>query len=98
MKRFVLAIGTRAGVLPLWAAFLFTLTLLLASALHAVGGGSGAISLTALNNPYTQDFNSLAVSGSTNSLALNGWYLDEAGSSSSNNGQYRGSTGSDNAG
>lgn len=64
----------------------------------ATGGGSGSISLTTLGSAYTQNFNTLANTGTTNSLTINGWFLDEAGTSARNNGQYAASTGSDNAG
>jgi uncharacterized protein len=60
----------------------------------ALGGGSGSISLTALGTAYTQDFNTLANTGTTNNLTINGWYLNETGSSGSNNGQYNTGTGS----
>jgi len=36
--------------------------------------------------------------GTTNALAVNGWYLDEAGTSTRNNGQFAAGTGSDNTG
>ncbi len=65
---------------------------------QAAGGGSGAISLTALGSAYTQNFDTLATTGTTNNLTINGWYLDETGSSSRNNGFYAASTGSDTAG
>jgi uncharacterized protein len=64
----------------------------------ALGGGSGSISLTTLGTAYTQDFNTLANTGSTNNLTINGWYLNETGSSGSNNGQYAAGTGSGTAG
>ena len=65
---------------------------------QAAGGGSGAIGLTSLGMAYTQDFNTLANTGTTNNLTINGWFLDETGSSTRNNGQYAAGTGSDNAG
>src|SRR5262245_41982478 len=86
MKRFV------------FAALVLTLSFFVAQGLYATGGGGGENSLAALNAAYTQDFNTLAATGTVNPLAINGWYLDETGSSTSNNGQYRASTGSDNAG
>ena len=61
---------------------------------QALGGGSGSVSLTTLGSAYTQDFNTLANTGTTNNLTINGWYLNEAGSSSANNGQYNTGTGS----
>ncbi len=64
----------------------------------AVGGGSGSISLTSLGTAYTQDFDTLANSGTTNTLPINGWYLNETGTAATNNGQYQGGTGSGNGG
>ena len=64
----------------------------------ALGGGSGSISLTALGTASTQNFDTLANTGSTNNLTINGWFLNETGSSSSNNGQYAAGTGSGTAG
>lgn len=64
----------------------------------AAGGGSGAVSLTALGNSFSQDFNTLATTGTANATLPTGWYLNETGSSSRNNGQYAAGTGSDNTG
>jgi predicted extracellular nuclease len=64
----------------------------------ALGGGSGSVNLTTLGSAYTQDFNTLANTGTTNNLTINGWYLNETGSSGSNNGQYAAGTGSGTAG
>ncbi len=64
----------------------------------ALGGGSGSVSLAALGTAYTQNFDTLANTGTTNNLTINGWYLNETGSSGSNNGQYAGGTGSGTAG
>jgi hypothetical protein len=47
---------------------------------------------------YTQDFNTLAISGTTNSTLPAGWALSESGTSSRVNQQYAGNTGSDIAG
>jgi uncharacterized protein len=59
---------------------------------------AGSIPLTALDTPYTQDFDTLANSGTANTFLPNGWDLAETGTSSRNNGAYAASTGSDNAG
>jgi predicted extracellular nuclease len=80
----------------------FSLALILALALsglsmqnaQALGGGSGSISLTTLGSPSTQNFDALANTGSTNNLTINGWYLNETGTSTANNGQYQAGTGS----
>jgi hypothetical protein len=58
---------------------------------------AGSISLTALGTPYTQDFNTLASSG-TSSTVPNGWAFFESGTSARVNGLYTANTGSDNAG
>jgi predicted extracellular nuclease len=65
---------------------------------RAAGGGSGSINLTTLGTAYTQNFDTLANTGTTNNLTINGWYLNETGSSARNNGQYAFSTGSDTSG
>jgi predicted extracellular nuclease len=63
-----------------------------------LGGGSGSVGLTALGSAYTQDFNTLANTGTTNNITINGWYLNETGTAARNNGQYAFSTGSDTSG
>jgi len=65
---------------------------------RAAGGGSGSISLTTLGTAYTQNFDTLANTGTTNSLTINGWYLDESGTGAANNGQYAAGTGSSTTG
>lgn len=59
---------------------------------------AGTISLTTLGSAYTQNFNTLATSGTANTALPTGWDLSESGSSTRNNGAYAASTGSDNAG
>ncbi|HKH45238.1 MAG TPA: ExeM/NucH family extracellular endonuclease [Thermoanaerobaculia bacterium] len=63
-----------------------------------LGGGSGSVGLTTSGSAYTQDFNTLANAGTANNITINGWYLNETGSSTRNNGQYAASTGSDTGG
>ena len=65
---------------------------------QAAGGGSGSISLTALGTAYTQNFDTLANTSTTNSLTINGWFLDESGTSAMNNGLYAAGIGSSNTG
>jgi hypothetical protein len=65
---------------------------------QALGGGSGSISLTTLGTAYTQNFDTLANTGTTNNLTINGWYLDETGTGTANNGQYAAGTGSSTTG
>jgi predicted extracellular nuclease len=59
---------------------------------------AGTISLSILGNAYTQDFNTLATTGTVNTTLPTGWDLSETGTSSRNNAAYAASTGSDNAG
>ena len=83
----------------------FSITMILAMVLaalpaqkvQAAGGGSGSIDLTT-GSAATQNFDTLANTGTTNNLAINAWYVNETGSSSRNNGQYAAGTGSDNTG
>jgi len=65
----------------------------------AVGGGSGSISLTTLGTAYTQNFDTLANTLTTNSLTINGWFLEEGNvTATANNGQYAAGTGNSNGG
>lgn len=63
----------------------------------ALGSGSGAVSLTAIDTPASQDFDTLANTATSSALPL-GWYFDESGTSASVNGLYTAGTGSSNAG
>ena len=63
--------------------------------LLAVTTGSGSVVLTGIGATYSQDFNSLAASG-TSSLLPNGWFFDET--STNANTLYNSSTGSNTAG
>jgi uncharacterized protein len=56
---------------------------------------AGTVSLTSLGTAYTQDFNTLASSG-TSSAVPDGWWFSEVGSNA--NGLYAAGTGSSNAG
>ncbi len=56
---------------------------------------AGSVSLTALDTAYTQDFNTLASTGTATALP-EGWELSEAGTNA--NGLYAAGTGSSNAG
>ncbi len=55
------------------------------------------IPIQAVNSPYTQDFNTLANTGTSNVLP-SGWVLTETGTSASADGLYAAGTGSSNAG
>jgi len=61
---------------------------------QALGGGAGTISLITLGSAYSQSFDTLANTGTANSLTLTGWYLNESGTSAANNGFYNTGTGS----
>jgi predicted extracellular nuclease len=61
------------------------------AALHALPTSHAAancISLSALGQAHTENFNGLATSGTNNNLTLTGWFMNETGSSNRNNGQY----------
>ena len=62
--------GTRRFTSAMVGIFMLATLLPLASpgAAFALGGGSGSISLTTIGSPYTQDFNTLANTGTTNNL------------------------------
>ncbi|HVH32823.1 MAG TPA: Calx-beta domain-containing protein [Tahibacter sp.] len=64
--------------------------------LGAAGPVSAQVSLTTLGSAYTQDFNTLANSGTTNTTVPAGWAFLETGTSA--NTTYAAGTGSDTAG
>jgi predicted extracellular nuclease len=76
-------------------AVVLALVLVAAGGAGAAGGGGGSVSLTGLGVAYTQDFNSLASSG-TSSVVPNGWAFDET--STNANSTYTAGTGSSNTG
>src|SRR6185436_12537250 len=93
--------ASRTRLLIAFAATLFAVSVFLLQPIQsalALGGGSGSISLTTLGSAYTQNFDTLANTGTTNNLTINGWFLNETGTSARNNGQYAFSTGSDTGG
>ncbi len=57
---------------------------------------AGAVNLTTFGSTYTQDFNTLASSGTANTAVPTGWEFSESGTNA--NTTYRAGTGSDNAG
>jgi predicted extracellular nuclease len=59
---------------------------------------AGSVSLAALDVAYTQDFNTLAITGTTNVALPLGWDISESGGGSRDNEQYAAGTGSDNTG
>ena len=76
--------------------------LILALALGALPGvtssvrAAGTVNLTTFGTAYTEDFNTLASSGATNTIVPNGWDFSESGTNA--NTTYRAGTGSDNTG
>jgi hypothetical protein len=54
------------------------------------------VSLSTINSPYTQDFNTLASTGTSNTFLPTGWLFSESGSGA--NSTYAAGTGSDNTG
>ncbi|HSB01990.1 MAG TPA: hypothetical protein VLE49_15175, partial [Anaerolineales bacterium] len=60
---------------------------------------AGTINLATIGTAYTQNFNALANTGTTNSIdVLPGWYLTESGDSARDNELYAADTGSNNTG
>jgi hypothetical protein len=78
-----------------WVSGLAILALVLALMPTQPALAAGSISLTNIGTAYTEDFNTLAIAGTANLLTLNGWELQESGTSTRNNGAYAASTGSD---
>ena len=62
----------------------------------ATTAGAVGISLTTIGSAYTENFNSLANSGTTNVVVPSGWAFIESGSNA--NTEYRAGTGSDTTG
>src|SRR6266545_3341070 len=59
---------------------------------------AGRVSLSAIGAPYTQDFDTLATSGTTNTSLPLGWELSESGGGTRDNEQYAADTGGSNTG
>jgi hypothetical protein len=59
--------------------------------------GAGSVSLTP-GTTYTQDFNTLATSGTTNTTLPAGWYLTEQGGGARDNEAYGADNGASNTG
>lgn len=75
-----------------------TVLLLASFAVVQLARAAGSISLTTLGSPYTEDFNTLAISGIANTVLPTGWDLIESGGGARDNEQYAAGTGSDNTG
>ncbi|MCG3141817.1 MAG: hypothetical protein HDKAJFGB_03144 [Anaerolineae bacterium] len=59
---------------------------------------AGPISLTTLDSAYTQNFDTLAITGTTNTLLPTGWELTESGGGPRDNEQYAADNGGSNTG
>src|SRR5512145_1850591 len=60
--------------------------------------GTGSVSLTTPGSAYTQDFNTLAISGTTNTTLPTGWFLTEQGGGARDNEAYGADNGASNTG
>jgi len=56
--------------------------------------GTGTVSLTSIGTAVTQNFDTLATSGTTNTALPTGWYITETGGGTRDNEQYAADTGS----
>lgn len=82
--------------LPRILSFIAALAILFAAWPVQPGVASGTVSLTTFGSAYIQDFNTLASSGTTNTVVPTGWEFSESGTFA--NTTYRAGTGSDNTG
>jgi predicted extracellular nuclease len=82
--------------LPRILSVIAALAILFAALPVQTGLAAGTVSLTSFGSAYTQDFNTLASSGTTNTAVPTGWEFSESGTNA--NTTYRAGTGSDNTG
>jgi hypothetical protein len=82
-----------------------SITLNTVSAPFVIGSGNTSISLISddfspiiLTTTYSQDFNSLAITGTANSLTIPGWLLNETGGGARDNELYASDNGGSNTG
>jgi uncharacterized protein len=59
---------------------------------------AACVSLSALDNAYTQNFDALANAGTTNILGVDGWAMTETGGGARDNEQHAADTGASNTG
>jgi hypothetical protein len=79
--------------------FNYPVILLTAAAIGTTtAAAAAAVSITSFGTPYTQDFNTLANTGTTNSVLPVGWELTESGGGTRDNEQYAAGNGSSNTG
>src|SRR5262245_14048842 len=79
------------------AAPTFVVTAVLGLVVAGAGVAAGQQSLSAIDTPYMQNFDTLATAGMSDVLPT-GWALSEVGTSARNDGKYTAGTGGDNAG
>src|SRR5262245_19883285 len=60
--------------------------------------GTGTVSLNTLGSAYTQNFDTLSITGTTNSNLPTGWFLTETGNGARDNEQYGADNGGSNTG
>lgn len=84
-----------------------TITLNTVTAPYTINTGNASINLSSddfgpiaitSGNVYTQDFNSLAITGTLNSLGIEGWQMDETGNGARDNELYAADNGGSNTG
>src|SRR5512145_1828650 len=95
-------LGRFAAFLPVCIPVLVALLLIISagvglriSSASPFDTGTGSVSLT---TTYTQDFNTLATSGTTNTTLPTGWYLTEQGGGARDNEAYGADNGASNTG
>lgn len=92
------------GPQPRWLALTIGLALILVTLASSgrlfrfSSSADGIISITALGTPITEDFNTLATAGTTNTALPNGFSLTESGGGARDNEQYAADTGGSNTG
>ncbi|MBK8284498.1 MAG: hypothetical protein IPK97_06215 [Ahniella sp.] len=67
-------------------------------ALAGLGASAQCVSLTTVGAAATQNFDTLAIAGTTNNLTITGWFLTETGGGARDNEQYAFDNGGSNTG
>ena len=98
-------LGRAAAFLPIYIPGLVALLLIIGagvglriSSASPFDTGTGGVSLTTPGSAYTQDFNTLAISGTTNTTLPTGWFLTEQGGGARDNEAYGADSGASNTG
>jgi predicted extracellular nuclease len=87
-----------ASLMGLGLIGLLVLFCVLPAARISADTGTGSISLTTQGSPSTENFDSLANTGTTNTTLPTGWYLTEQGGGARDNEQYGADSGGSNTG